>query len=66
VYGVQLTEDNGYHTAAAATETADGAVHLAWIQYVPAGAIPSSQEDDEMAWSSPMWVTPKGTESAKR
>ena len=24
------------------------------------------QEDDEMAWSSPMWVTPAVTESAKR
>src|SRR5687768_4749613 len=34
VYGVQLTDDNGYHTAPAAAETADGAVHLAWIQYV--------------------------------
>jgi hypothetical protein len=34
VYGVRMTEDEGYHTAPAAAETADGAVHLVWIQYV--------------------------------
>ena len=34
VYGVQLTDDSGYHTAPAAAETTDGAVHVAWIQYV--------------------------------
>src|SRR5688500_6415226 len=33
-YGVQLTDDSGYHTAPAVAETADGSVHVAWIQYV--------------------------------
>src|SRR5215510_6876266 len=34
VYGVRMTEDEGYHTAPAAAETANGAVHLVWTQYV--------------------------------
>src|SRR3954467_10992277 len=33
VYGIRVTEDEGYHTAPAAAE-AGGAVHLVWIQYV--------------------------------
>src|SRR4051794_38871729 len=31
VYGIRVTEDEGYHTAPAAAE-AGGAVHLVWIQ----------------------------------
>src|SRR4051794_24485347 len=34
VYGVRMTEDEGYHTAPAAAETADGTVHIVWIEYV--------------------------------
>jgi hypothetical protein len=34
VYGVRMTEDEGYHTAPAAAETANGVTHLVWIQYV--------------------------------
>ena len=42
VYGVQLTTDDGYHTAPAAAETADGTVHVAWVQYVEGRATRSS------------------------
>jgi hypothetical protein len=34
VYGVQLTDDSGYHTAPAAAETARGDVHVAWVKFV--------------------------------
>src|SRR5688572_17246622 len=34
VYGARLTSTEGYHTAPAAAEAADGTVYVAWVMYV--------------------------------